>query len=267
MKRATALSGILAVFAVVTAVAGPIREDAGDTDWCRSKPDRKCVVREIMLPAGRDVLVVDARSNGGIQVTGWDRDEIRIRARVEVWGGKQHKLRDALKKVRIDAGDTIRATGPKLKGRRGWAVSYRIMVPHRSNLDLTATNGTIHVADVDGRISAETSNGGLRFERLAGEVRGRTINGGVDVVLSGERWDGAGLDARATNGSVNVRVPGDYSAEFDAGTVNGGIRADFPVRVEGKRGQRLRATLGDGGAAIRLETVNGNIRLRRDSPD
>lgn len=68
---------------------------------------------------------------------------------------------------------------------------------------------------------------------VAGTVQARTTNGGVGVRLSGERWTGSGLELETTNGSIELSVPTAFSADLSARTVNGSIRADFPVSVRG----------------------------------
>jgi hypothetical protein len=47
-------------------------------------------------------------------------------------------------------------------------------------------------------------------------------------------------------------------------TTNRSVRTDFPVTVQGRMSRRrLEATLGKGGPELRLETVNGDVRLRK----
>ena len=103
------------------------------------------------------------------------------------------------------------------------------------------------------------------LDRLAGNVRGRTLNGGLKVQLEGERWDGAGLEARTTNGGVKMTVPDRYSAQLETETVNGRVRVDFPVTVQGQVGKRLSVKLGAGGSTIRASTTNGGVSIRRTS--
>ena len=94
-------------------------------------------------------------------------------------------------------------------------------------------------------------------------MRGRTTNGGVDATLAGNTWDGAGLDLRTTNGGVRLRVPDDYSARLETGTVNGGIDIDFPVTVQGRIGREFSTTLGNGGPLVRAATTNGHVKVSR----
>mgnify|MGYP006145293895 FL=1 len=69
-------------------------------------------------------------------------------------------------------------------------------------------------------MTLKTTNGGLHLSALAGEVHGRTTNGGLDIRLDGSEWSGKGLDAKSTNGGVRLGVPEDYSAELSLSTTN-----------------------------------------------
>ena len=108
-----------------------------------------------------------------------------------------------------------------------------------------------------------TVNGGLSLRRVAGDVRAETTNGGLTVELDGDRWRGAGLDARTTNGGVQLDIPRDYSARLETGTVNGSMNIDFPVTVQGSIGRRITTQLGSGGPSIRAITTNGGVRIRQ----
>jgi len=126
-------------------------------------------------------------------------------------------------------------------------------------------NGGISVADFLGNANVRTMNGGLSLADVGGDFRGKTTNGGVSVSLSGDRWDGVGLDVETVNGGVSMRVPSGFSAELDARTSNGGISVDLPVRIQGllTRNKHVTATLGSGGAPLRLSTVNGGVSIAR----
>lgn len=227
-----------------------------------------CEIRELTLDAaGR--LVVDARQNGGVQVTGWDRDDVLVRAAVRAWGRDEDEAREMQDSVEIRAnGNAIRAEGPPPVWRRGrgrsWSVSYEVFTPPDTNLTVDVHNGGIVIDGVRGDIGFGTTNGGVRLNGLAGNVRGYTTNGGVDITLTGGTWDGAGLDVETTNGGVRLRVPEDYSARLEASTVNGGLNIAFPITVQGRLGRRISATLGDGGPVISVRTTNGGVHVSRD---
>ena len=109
----------------------------------------------------------------------------------------------------------------------------------------------------------DTQNGGVTLNRLGGDVRGKTMNGGLKVELAGNTWRGNQLDVQTTNGGINVTVPDGYSAQFETSTVNGGVHADIPGAnvVKGRDNRNVSVTLGSGGPLVRLLTTNGGIRL------
>ena len=69
-------------------------------------------------------------------------------------------------------------------------------------------------------------------------------------MLSGDRWDGVGLDVETSNGGVNLTIPEGYNADLTTRTVNGGFRTDFPMTIQGELSPRhgISTTLGSGGA-------------------
>lgn len=239
-------------------------------DWCgeeRASNDRVqvCEVREYTLQAGAGQFAVDAAPNGGIQVTGSGRPDLVVQAKVTAWAGSQQRARGVLSAVVVDAApDRVSAEAPRGLGtRESWSVSYRIAVPTQTSLELKTTNGGISIESVEGRIAFETVNGGVKLAAVSGEVHGRTSNGGVEVDLSGPTWQGQGLDVQTSNGGVRLRVPENYSARLEAGTVNGGISVDFPITLQGRIDREIATDLGGGGPLIRVRTHNGGVKVTK----
>ena len=255
----TGLSLVLAP-AHLTAQAEPVRVDAVDCAWNGDR-DRYCEEREFVLPA-RARLNVDGGANGGLDVRGWDRDEIRVVARISAWSrdGDPEALARA---VEIRTSGPITARGERTRRDEGWSVSFDLMVPRGTKLDLEANNGGIDLEGLTGTVYARTTNGGISLIGGQGRIRGETTNGGLDLQLTGAAWEGAGVDLETTNGGVRILVPSDYSAELETGTVNGGMEIEFPVMIQGRIDRTLRTELGSGGALIRARTTNGGVVVRR----
>ena len=265
-------TAVVALFAALPAAAQRADDTARWLDDCRRgwggdrwgrDSEHACEVRDTTIAAGRGRITVSGGTNGGITVHGWDRNEIRVVARMQAQARREADARDLLRDIRIETGNTIRADGPRGGRSEGWSVSFDVYVPRRSDLDLETHNGGIRIEDVDGNIRFDAVNGGVRLVNLAGNVRGDTQNGSVTVSLAGDRWRGEGLDARTQNGSVQIDVPARYNAELETGTVNGRFDLDFPVTVSGRLGRTITTRLGDGGPRIRVMTTNGSVRLRR----
>lgn len=261
----SAILPALALTLAATGLAAPAA--AQDRDDCRGSygGDRAshCEVRELTLGARR-LLEVDGRQNGGVSVEGWDRNEIRVRAKVVAHARTEGEARAIAERIQVDErGQTLRADGPDdLGNREGWSVSYEIMVPRTTDLELTAHNGGLSLVNVAGRVAMRTVNGGIKVAGAGGDVRGETSNGGISVELVGSSWEGRGLDLETSNGGVSITVPRGYSAVLETGTVNGGLDLGIPITVQGRLDRQIRAELGRGGPTIRAMTTNGGVRVR-----
>ena len=72
--------------------------------------------------------------------------------------------------------------------------------------------------------------------------------------------------AKSTNGGVTVKAPDHYSAHLVAETVNGGISVGFPITVQGKIRNQIDTNLGQGGATLHFQTVNGGVSINPIHP-
>ncbi len=196
LQNIAAASLALAIGLTATAVLGqgPQGKYQRETGFCNnnnvSSDDRVSVsdLREMTVAAGSGVSV-DAGKNGGVAIRGEDRADVLIRACVQAWGSTAADARSAASAIRISTNGTIKAES---NDENNWAVSYQILVPRSTNVEVTAKNGGISIADVDGTSDLRTVNGGLNLENVAGTVKGLTTNGGVRVTLSGfETWERA----------------------------------------------------------------------------
>jgi DUF4097 and DUF4098 domain-containing protein YvlB len=246
--------------------------DFGRADWCQdsrrsfSGPGRSasyCEIRQATL-SGQQGVDVDAGPNGGIAVRGWDSADVHVRARVNAYAPTDAEARAIVSQVTLNtAGGRLRAEGPDMRRDASWSASFEVLVPRNTSLTLKAQNGGLSIGNYRGTASMQTVNGGVAVMDAAGDIRGRTQNGGISVDLTGRSWDGRGLDLETTNGGVSVNLPADYSADLETGTVNGGMRIDFPVTVQGRLSQQIRTRLGAGGPPIRAVTTNGGVNIRR----
>lgn len=233
-------------------------------DWYGERLASHCEIKEQTLPAVRGTLSVDAKLNGGIQIRGWDRNEMLLRMRIQAGARTEDEARQLASQVRVEtAGGQIRADGPQRQKDSYWDVSYEIFVPRRSDLSLETYNGGISITDVEGRIQFDAHNGGVSLKNLGGDVSGRTINGGLSITLTGSRWNGEGLNAETTNGGINLRMPENYSAHLETGTVNGSLNVSFPITLQGRIStKRLSLDLGSGGPPVRVVTTNGGVIIK-----
>ena len=221
-------------------------------------------LREIKMSA-TELLTVDGRKNGGISVKGENRSDVLIKACVRASGDTQQDADNLLKNIRISRGSVVKAE--HLDEDAKFSVSYQILVPRSTDLKLMARNGGISIKGVSGNLEFETRNGGVSLSEVGGSVKGFTRNGGVSVKLTGNRFNGSGLDVETRNGGVSLSLPANFSADVETGTVNGGLKSDFAeLKAEKKgrwyRAKQINAKINGGGPKIRVVTTNGGVRIK-----
>jgi DUF4097 and DUF4098 domain-containing protein YvlB len=223
-----------------------------------------CEMREDTI-GGANPLDIDAGHNGGIRIRGWDRGDVLVRSRIQASARTDADARRLTAGVRIDtAGGRVHPEGPETSGREeNWSVSFEINVPRNAMLTLNTNNGGISIDDFRGSAKFHAKNGGLTLTNVGGDLRGETTNGGVTVDVSGDHWDGTGLDVETRNGGIRLNLPQGFSAELEAGTTHGGLSIDFPITVQGRIGRHLETTLGSGGPKLRAITTNGGVTIRQ----
>jgi hypothetical protein len=270
------ISRFFFVSLALAAAAAPAAAQDDSEGWaerCRRSNrgnDREthCEVRETRIPA-RGSLRVDAGPNGGVSVRAWEGRDVLVRARVQATARTESDARALAQGIRVSTDGTIRSAGPETSGRnRHWSVSYEIMVPARTDLNLETHNGPISVERVSGDIQLRAVNGPIALNGLAGDVEARAQNGPITVTLAGRRWSGEGLDAETVNGPITLRMPRGYAAHLESGTVHGPISAPGgirPARAEGRRwspGGRINTDVNGGGPTIRVVTTNGPVNIQ-----
>jgi hypothetical protein len=269
--RLAAFVALLGAPALLHAQSSRAESDAEWLDRCRREGwgddsrGRACEIRDVPVRlTGRSISIEGGR-NGGIRVFSWAGDSVRVTARVQAQDESDASARTLLSRIRVVAdGRSVRAEGPRTEeDGQGWAVGYIVYVPRRFDLDLEAHNGGLTVTSVTGKLDLRTHNGSLAISDVGGDVHARTQNGSLNVQLTGKGWDGAGLEAETQNGSVRLYVPDQYAAQLETGTVNGTIRTDIPVTVQGRISRELSIPLGGGGKTIRVRTTNGSVTIAR----
>lgn len=235
--------------------------DCRDEEHDRDK-ERACEVLVESVPTAASTIVIESSRNGAVEVRGWDGPGIEVHARIQSHARTQAEALEKVRAVRLELSPSrIRAVGDD---ERSGGVSFEVLIPRRSGLEVATYNGPLAVEGLNSVMNLSTENGPLSLVNVGGDVTARLTNGPLHVKLSGDRWQGAGLDAETVNGPVNLEVPEGYSAELEIGTQNGPFRNDFPLTVQAVDfPDKVRVTLGDGGPPIRVVTTNGPVRLRR----
>ncbi len=200
--------------------------------------------------------------NGGVEITGWDRNEVQIDA-VKT-ASDQQRLDEARIEVETSSDSVeIRTRYPEHHTNNNAAsVHYTLHVPQNARLDrIDLVNGSLSLQKITGEIDANLVNGKLRASDLTGEADLATVNGTIDADYTSLN-NVRGIKLKSVNGTINLTLPQSPNAEVSASVVNGGITTDFPLTVKGHLvGKSLNGTLGSGGLQIELSNVNGGIHI------
>jgi DUF4097 and DUF4098 domain-containing protein YvlB len=210
--------------------------------------------------------------NGAVHISTWDRNEVKVDA--VKYADSKEKLDEA--RIEIDSGKDHLSFRTKYRDHDltfNWgshnnpaSVEYTLTVPRGARLDeIKLINGALDVTGVSGEVHASCINGKLEAHNLSGRTDLSTINGHLDARF--DQLPGSSVELHSVNGSVELTIPSDSKAEIEASTVSGGIENDFGLRVNHHRfvGHDLRGELGSGGPRIKLENVNGRIKIRHAS--
>lgn len=227
------------------------------------------------------ILRVHAEANGGLYVQGWDHDSYSVTLCKATEEGPDAE--STLSQIHLvwNAGD-LRVSAPSFNG--DWAAHIFIRAPKASSLELDANNGPMTIERVNGNLKARVENGPITVRGCTGELDltahngpvtlkensgKQTIhaeNGPMSLALSGDSWEGAGLDARTTNGPVTLEVPSGYKSgvvlESDG---HGPFQCRASVCSEGRKTwdeDVKRVEFGSGPTLVHVSTVNGPVSVR-----
>jgi hypothetical protein len=250
----TAAAGLSACDVMVNTMHGGGRAQAERT-WTRS----------YALTAGEAAVDI-VNVNGAINVEAIDGSTLEVKAVLTARGATEEDAKKVLDKVEMGeeaspARVRLQAKYPRELGRNGIEVTYMVRAPRSARLALETTNGQVKVTGALAGLKAGVTNGSIHGEGLANSVVATTTNGEIKVRMASMGGDGVSLEA--TNGSIDVKLPADAKATLAARCVNGGISvSDVPFEKTGEGSRRkLDGTINGGGPALRLETVNGRIRV------
>ncbi len=199
--------------------------------------------------------------NGTVEVQGWDRNEIEVRA-VKFAKERESDLDRVSIEVEAKPNDVAVTTRyPQDEGVEV-VVEYTVHVPHGARVEHLATvNGTLRISGVDTIEELRTVNGNIEVYEGGGAVRAHVTNGNVHLELAHMREKDATF-AETTNGSVLLVVPADTQADLDTRCLNGSFSSELPVSVESTlKPREMHGKIGHGGAPIKLRTVNGGIKI------
>ncbi|MFD4422502.1 DUF4097 domain-containing protein [Agromyces sp. NPDC058484] len=144
---------------------------------------------------------------------------------------------------------------------RGCSVEYTIELPAGVDVRGSNSNGAIEVSGV-GEVEAQTSNGRIELEEIAGGIDVETSNGRI----IGRDLNGDGVRASTSNGPIELELgePQDVAASTSNGSIELTVpAAGYRVSTETSNGRTDVEVPNDsaGEFSLDLRTSNGSITV------
>lgn len=178
----------------------------------------------------------------------------RVGSAIEVTVTKRADTPDQLKALgaqvqRTGNAVTLRAVYPRNcgTGSCGGEVSFDIVTPPGTELDVSTSNGSITATGIGANARLKSSNGSVNASYAS-------LTGVTEIALS------------TSNGSISLALPPPVKiGRLRMDTSVGRIASDWPVNVDRSNfvGGSVDQTLVRGATAITLSTTNGSISLKK----
>lgn len=142
---------------------------------------------------------------------------------------------------------------------------YEIKLPRAvRQLEITARDSNVRVANVAGGLSVRVDRGNIELTNVGGAASTHTMKGHTKVVLSDSEPDDAQVFS-GVNGDIELRLKPGTNAQLKAQTIDGDIEADRTLGLDLQKraaGWHAAGTIGKGGEPILVKTVSGNIKIK-----
>lgn len=232
-------------------------------------------------PTQVGVVKVDV-NRGGIDVTGYDGDEIVMIVKTPIDKSKREGD-EGLRRARVRVPDfDIRQGNNSItfdSSSYQQVMNVEVKVPFGTKLDLDSYwDGSITVRDVKSQMDIHSQNNDITLLNVSGSARVWSYNGVLSAQFRSVTKN-AEIYFESYNGSIDLSLPSDYQARALVRSGTGEVLTDFdaeflpaePARIVGESGKTqikgegyLKADLNGGGPRLLLETEKGDIRIRRN---
>jgi hypothetical protein len=285
----------LATMVIGAALVGPVEAQRSSR---YDVVDESTVTRTLSFAAGGGRTVDVRNINGFIHVEATNDATVQMSIRKVIRAETQDDLAEAQRDVRLDFRDGAARVEATVTDRRGhvcgeawnddgrrWdrvrydvRYDFTVRVPRDAALRLcTINSGDVTVIGTQGDFDVDNVNGLIEMSQVGGAGSAHTVNGRVTVSFTANPRRESSF--KTVNGNIDVTFRDGLAADFAMKTFNGGLFTDFDaqplaatVKTAGERrngrfiyraNEFTRVRVGNGGAQITFETLNGNVRARR----
>jgi DUF4097 and DUF4098 domain-containing protein YvlB len=238
--------------------------------------------------------------DGTLQVIGDTANTIRVEGERILRAEDQEALDRAKKEVKLDVNEKdgvaqLYVNGPFRGNNHSsedhgfhlhyddhqYEVTYNftIHVPRETELRLRTVNGDVKTEQTRGKFDVHGVNGSVSMTSVAGSGTLNTVNGRTEISFA--ESPKAGSSFKTVNGAIEAAFPANLAADLHLKTLNGAAYTDFDATAalpttaqatERRNGKFVFNTnhtstirIGAGGPELSFETVNGDIRIKKET--
>jgi len=189
-----------------------------------------------------------------IKVEQWNKNEVQIKVNVTIDDGEgndafnlQTDETSGQVEIKSDFGDYFKNKQKKDKnywnGRNSTTdIDYTVYVPMNVTLKIKSISGSVEANSYKGFLKTDLISGDVTIKDYEGEMHLKTISGDLDVTFK--------------------------NAEVNAKTLTGTIYANLDINMgntaKNSGGHnKVRGTINSGGKLVKMETISGDIFLRK----
>ena len=265
----------LVLTAGLSVSACDIRAENGnfDIDFASGKATDTWSRTYTVAPGGRFELL---NVNGRITAEPADGKEVVVEGRrtAKARSDEAAKERLAQLQIREEVGDKVvrvESRPPRMSGFGGHEIEWTVKIPKGVIVDLRTVNGGVRMNRLTGEIYARSTNGGVKGSGLiVDKIEASVTNGGVEIELASPLDATDSVELSCVNGGVTLALPAESKATIAARAVNGGVRVSDDLKAvreeesqEFERRRRFNGTLNGGGATVNATTTNGGVRISK----
>ncbi|RKZ26577.1 hypothetical protein DRQ20_02620 [bacterium] len=200
-------------------------------------------VEKVFDASGIEALIV-AVANGDVNLTGWEKNEIKVVA-YEIYpeGKASQKARMVMEKRGKEI--VIKEEKP---GVNNSGVNFFVYVPSLSSFSISTVNGDVECKGINGAVNISVTNGDVEFKEIEGSLSVSSTNGDVSGLVD-ERIDS--LCVSTVNGDIYLRVKTE-NPWILVDNVSGEIISDFPYNGKER-----------GSPKLVISTTNGDVKIEK----
>lgn len=143
---------------------------------------------------------------------------------------------------------------------RNSKTDYEITIPSDIEIEIENVNGEVTTNKLNNDIKIDVVNGDVSLDKFSGKLECNIVNGTFSADIDSTK----GMDISTINGSVKLTLSNFLNARIKAETTNGRITDEnlrFSDIEKEKKVFKGKLGTGDDKADIRIETLNGKIKL------